>query len=147
MRLEKWSEEQVISNWRTPSMTMFREYHNSYWYSLNTRCSLKMRRTCTLESLAMARPKLLHSRSRHPPLVVRLLPQERRFIEAAKEAELRKLAEVGLKGVSLTPSGFVRAGAIERGERILGMTLEQFEDRELGASDQKRKKRSEKVGG
>jgi hypothetical protein len=79
----------------------------------------------------MARPKST-TPIRMPGVPVRFTPIERRYVESAKDKEYRD----GLRGQGMAEmpvSAFLRAGAFERAQRLLGITLAEFEQRERQA--------------
>ena len=54
---------------------------------------------------------------------------ERRFIEAAAAKESSEgLRDLGLSALPL--AAFLRAGGIERARRVLGMTIDQFQEQQ-----------------
>ena len=83
----------------------------------------------------MARPKST-SPTRDKPIPIRYLPIEKRFVEAARDKELNEtLRPMGISQYGL--SEFVRAAAFERSQRVLGMTLEEFQATERRRTSEK----------
>jgi hypothetical protein len=83
----------------------------------------------------MARPKSAGP-TRTSPIPVRYLPAERRYVEAARDKEFsERLRPLGISEYGL--SEFVRAASFERAERVLGLTLEEFEAKERRRSPDK----------
>jgi hypothetical protein len=81
----------------------------------------------------MARPKS-SGPTRDKPIPVRYLLVERRFVDAARDQEFAtKLRPMGVAEYGL--SEFVRAASLERAQRILGMTLEEFAAKGRKSSD------------
>jgi hypothetical protein len=71
-----------------------------------------------------------------PGVPVRLTEIERRYFDAGNDQEYREVLR-GL-GVAAPPlSAYLRAGALERTERILGLSLADFEAKERRRAGEK----------
>jgi len=58
-------------------------------------------------------------------LTVRLLPEEKRYLELAARREAEEIAKL-VQGVPLTVSSFVRWAALQKAEQRLGFALADF---------------------
>jgi uncharacterized protein (DUF1778 family) len=65
------------------------------------------------------------NRAKSAILSVRLLPNEKRYLELAAEREGEEIAKL-IQGVGMTVSSFVRWAALQKAEQRLGFSIADF---------------------